>query len=128
ENHVLPLAKDMTSLLVAGKAADDLGMHCGGWSIEWQGGEGAITTGTTILKAVQEAVSEDTAVHYRPDGDFLGSEKADIGIVVVGEKPYAEGFGDNGKLTLSEEDVALLHKMRGEVKQLVVILLSGRPL
>jgi len=37
ENHALPLAKKAKRLVVTGKAADDLGMQCGGWTIDWQG-------------------------------------------------------------------------------------------
>src|SRR4029079_15185984 len=37
ENNALPLSKNLTHLSVLGKAADDLGMQCGGWTISWQG-------------------------------------------------------------------------------------------
>ncbi len=46
----------------------------------------------------------------------------------MAEQPYAEGFGDDNSLTLSDEDVALIEKMRGLSDKLIVILLSGRPL
>ena len=38
EKHVLPLSKKIKHLAVVGGAADDLGMQCGGWTIDWQGG------------------------------------------------------------------------------------------
>src|SRR5579859_4124382 len=37
-DRTLPLSRDLPRLLVAGEAADDIGMQCGGWTIEWQGG------------------------------------------------------------------------------------------
>ena len=46
ENHALPLAKSATRIHVAGKAADDIGMQCGGWTVTWQGKPGNVTTGT----------------------------------------------------------------------------------
>jgi beta-glucosidase len=53
---------------------------------------------------------------------------ADVGIVVVGEMPYAEGFGDTPDLNLSEQDVALIDRLRPTCKRLVLILISGRPM
>jgi beta-glucosidase len=53
---------------------------------------------------------------------------ADVGIVVVAEKPYAEGKGDSANLVLSDADISLIQRMRERSKKLVVILLSGRPL
>ncbi len=51
-----------------------------------------------------------------------------IGIVAVGEHPYAEGEGDNPVLTLSEKDVFIIHRMRQQVEKLIVVQISGRPL
>jgi beta-glucosidase len=53
---------------------------------------------------------------------------ADIGIVVVGERPYAEGHGDQADLSLSSTDIRLINRIRPHTKKLIVILLSGRPL
>ena len=55
EAGTLPLAKDTPALFVAGAGADDLGMQCGGWTIEWMGEHGPITDGTTILDAIRQA-------------------------------------------------------------------------
>ncbi|MEO0566010.1 MAG: glycoside hydrolase family 3 C-terminal domain-containing protein, partial [Chloroflexota bacterium] len=66
------------------------------------------------------------AVAYSPTGDF--EAHAEIGIVVVGEAPYAEGLGDKNDLTLADEDIAVINKTRAQCDKLVVVLLSGRPL
>ena len=50
------------------------------------------------------------------------------GIIVIGEKPYAEGMGDNETLKLSKDDLIVLENMKSENIPLVVIMLSGRPL
>jgi beta-glucosidase len=111
---------------MAGVAADDIGLQCGGWSIEWQGKAGAITPGTTLLDGVKAITQGD--VGYSPDGKFAEGAKAEIGIVVVGERPYAEGEGDTDDLTLSQADVALIKRVREHCQKLVLVIYSGRPL
>src|SRR5262249_36223856 len=51
ENNVLPLSRRVGHLAVVGEAADDLGMQCGGWTIDWQGRKGKVTHGGTTLLA-----------------------------------------------------------------------------
>ena len=125
--RVLPASKKLNRIHVAGKSADDIGNQCGGWTISWQGKSGANTTGgTTILKAIQETVSPQTKITYSKDGaDAAG---ADLGIVVIGETPYAEWMGDRQSLELSEEDIAVVEKMKQAGMPLLVILISGRPM
>jgi beta-glucosidase len=104
EGGVLPLAKDAGRIHVTGPGADDIGMQSGGWTVDWQGGMGAITEGTSILDAIRKAVSEATEVTHSEDG--TGAEGADVVVVVVGERPYAEMNGDDLDLELSDEDPA----------------------
>jgi len=126
DNEVLPISKDVKSILVAGQGADDIGMQCGGWTIEWQGKTGDITTGTSILDGFKATVASETSVNYSPDGNF--DEDAEIGIAVVGEQPYAEGVGDASDLQLSEGDIDTIQNIKPHVKKLIVVILSGRPL
>lgn len=123
---VLPLSPDVGRLLIAGEAADDIGLQCGGWTIEWQGGRGAITRGTTLVGAIGQAVSANTSVTYQPEGRF--EVDGDVGIVVVNELPYAEGEGDTNDLSLSASQVDLVHRVRRQCKLLVLVIYSGRPL
>ncbi|HEX7599714.1 MAG TPA: glycoside hydrolase family 3 protein, partial [Polyangia bacterium] len=55
--QALPLSKAAPLILVAGQAADDIGIQCGGWTMGWQGQSGAVTAGTTLLKGIQAAAS-----------------------------------------------------------------------
>ena len=135
ENETLPISKDAPLIFVAGKAATDIGLQCGGWTIEWQGKTGAIEPGTTILEGIQQAVSPNTKVVYDRHGIFDEYEDeqgklilADVGIVVVAEKPYAEGVGDSADPKLTALDVALIEKTRQHSQKLVVIVMSGRPI
>jgi beta-glucosidase len=134
-NNTLPIAKDTPLIYVAGLPANDIGLQSGGWTITWQGKPGALTTGTTILDGVNEVVDSTSRVEYNRFGDFSAfvDEQgaplvADVGIVVIAEKPYAEGVGDRGDLRLPEADVALIEHVKQQSRKIVVILLSGRPL
>ena len=126
DNNILPLSKNLDKIHVAGIGANDIGMQCGGWTIEWQGKMGDITSGTSILDGIKSTVSKNTEVTFSETGN--NASNADVGIVVIGEKPYAEGMGDDGELKLSKEDIAVLNNMKSANIPLVVIMLSGRPL
>ncbi len=127
EDRVVPLSKDTPLIVVAGRAADDVGIQCGGWTIEWQGKAGKITPGTTLLEGIRAAASDGKNVLYDVQGRF-DVEEADVGIVVVGELPYTEGVGDRADLSLSKEDLAIIERVRLKCVKLVVILVSGRPM
>jgi beta-glucosidase len=53
---------------------------------------------------------------------------ADVGVAVIGERPYAEGVGDEAALNLPEADIQALTNLRAHSRQVVAILLTGRPL
>ncbi|MBZ5584493.1 MAG: glycoside hydrolase family 3 C-terminal domain-containing protein [Acidobacteriia bacterium] len=127
DRKTLPLSKNAVRIHVAGKSADNIGNQCGGWTIRWQGQTGAVTTGgTTILAAIKNAVSKDTQVTYSADGS--GAAGATVGVVVIGERPYAEGNGDRAELSLAKEDLDAVAAMKAAGIPLVTILISGRPM
>lgn len=127
EGRVLPFAQTTKRIHVAGRGADDLGMQCGGWTISWQGKPGAVTEGgTTILAALQQRTGTNTQVTFSRDGS--GVAGASVGLVVIGENPYAEGKGDRANLALSKEDAAAVATMKAAGIPVVVVVLSGRPL
>jgi len=130
KNSVLPLTPSSQKILVAGSAADNLGRQAGGWTTEWQGIDGNNgIVGTSILQAIKDTTSENTELEYNKQGDFSESDSlADVGIVVVGEKPYAEGWGDKDKPSLSSEDLLTIDKTKTKSKKLVIVIISGRPL
>jgi len=43
------------AFVVAGKAADDIGIQSGGWTIAWQAPRASIVPGTTILQGIRNA-------------------------------------------------------------------------
>jgi beta-glucosidase len=127
EGAALPLSPSISRLLIAGAAANDIGLQCGGWTIEWQGARGAITPGTTLLQGIAETVARGTPITYRPEGNFE-NEQGDAGIVVLSEPPYCEGEGDSDDLSLSRDEVALVRRTRRHCKVLILVIYSGRPL
>ena len=123
---LLPLAKTTPRIHVAGVGADDLGMQCGGWTTDWQGKMGNhITGGTSLLTAIRSAVAQKAKVTYSKDGQ--GAEGATVGVVVVGEKPYAEMKGDSATLALQDEDAAAVANLKKAGIPVVVVIYSGRP-
>jgi beta-glucosidase len=125
-HRTLPLSKSPARIHVAGQGADDMGMQCGGWTISWQGQTGEVTTGgTTILQAIKNSVAPGTQVTYAIDG--AGAMDADVGVVVIGERPYAEGNGDSATLEVPEKDLMAVTTMKQAGIPVVVIVLSGRP-
>jgi beta-glucosidase len=126
EGNVLPLAKSAKRIHLAGRGADDIGMQCGGWTIDWQGKAGNVTTGgTTILAGIRQAAA-DAKVTHSVDGSGVGG--ADVAVVVVGEQPYAEGYGDDADLSLNEADLATIRRVKEAGVPIVLVVLSGRPL
>jgi beta-glucosidase len=128
QNDALPLDKNTGTIFLTGSAADNIGMQNGGWTLQWQGQVGNDTEGTSIYEALQAAVGPDTTLVYDSEALFKDqTQKADVGIVVIGEKPYAEGQGDSNKLLLPFKDVDAVSKMREHANKVVVIVVSGRP-
>lgn len=128
ETKTLPIAKSVSQIIIAGAAADNIGLQCGGWTIEWLGGTGKITPGTSLLEAIHQSVSTETDVLFEEAGIFAEEVQAQVGIVCLHEIPYAEGFGDREDLTLSGEEIDLIKRVRARCQQLVAIIFSGRPL
>lgn len=133
-HHILPLSTQQR-IYVAGSNADNLGSQTGGWTLSWQGQPGPIADpGTTILQAIQ---AKDRHVTYSADAS-APTGGHDVGVVVVGEHPYAEGPGDvggpswapNGPITsldLTKADQAAVDTVC-HAMPCVVMIVSGRPM
>ncbi|HEY8547877.1 MAG TPA: glycoside hydrolase family 3 N-terminal domain-containing protein [Acidimicrobiales bacterium] len=138
KRNVLPLRRS-GNIYVAGRNADNIGNQAGGWTIQWQGVSGDALPGTTILEGIRE-VAPAANVTYSADAS-APMDDADVGIVVVGETPYAEGFGDvdgpewpwgtpeqmeEKSLSLQPGDKAVIDKVCDAVPTCVVLIVSGR--
>tara|TARA_B100001059_G_scaffold51392_1_gene44958 strand:- start:11671 stop:13485 length:1815 start_codon:yes stop_codon:yes gene_type:complete len=127
---ILPLSNSneevrWSKIVVAGKGADNLGMQCGGWTIQWQGGQGDITEGTTILEGLVENSPPGIEIIHDP---LANKVKGDVAIIVIGEDPYTEFFGDRDSLNLNKEDLQVIENAKAQGMKVVVLLISGRPM
>ena len=136
---VLPLS-GKERIYVAGSNADDIGNQAGGWTVQWQGQSGDIIPGNTILEGIRQ-VAPRARVTYSEDAS-APTAGSDVGIVVVGETPYAEGFGDVGgplwqdngvprppkDMQLSAADRTAVDRVCGTIDRCVVLVVAGRPL
>jgi beta-glucosidase len=143
DRGTLPI-KSRAGIYVAGSNADNIGNQAGGWTLTWQGGSTNKIPGTTILDGIRSAAGKSRVTF---------SEKASapvkpgsVGVVVVGETPYSEGFGDVGgprwaydpgdagvprpvkDMKLSADDSAAVDKVCAATARCVVVIVSGRPL
>jgi beta-glucosidase len=136
---VLPLSSE-GRIYIAGSNADDIGNQAGGWTVQWQGQSGDIIPGNTILEGIRQ-VAPDAEVTFSEDAS-APTAGSDVGIVVVGETPYAEGFGDVGgplwqdngvprppkDMLLSAADRTAVDRVCGTIDDCVVLVVAGRPL
>ncbi|GAA3228666.1 glycoside hydrolase family 3 protein [Actinocorallia longicatena] len=138
DGAALPLATN-AKVYVAGRNADDIGNQAGGWTITWQGQSGDVIPGTTVLEGIKE-VAPKAKVTFSADAS-APTTGSDVGVVVVGETPYAEGYGDVGgpecgwctvpqqeskSLTLQPGDQAVVDKVCSALPKCVVLVVSGR--
>ena len=139
--RTLPLST-RRPVYVAGSNADNIGNQSGGWTITWQGGSTNVIPGQTILDGIKHTAGDVT---YSQDASTPVPAGAD-GIVVVGETPYAEGYGDVGgprwpwdagdngvprpekTMQLSDADKATVAKVCAAAKSCTVVVVSGRPM
>ncbi len=123
--HALPLKRSQR-IYVAGTNANDLGNQAGGWTVTWQGQSGNVIPGTTILQGIRREAAHVTysADASAPTGGY------DVGVVVIGETPYAEGVGDVGNghtLDISDADRANIDRVCSAIETCVVLDVAGRP-
>lgn len=129
---LLPLDRSL-NILVAGSGANDASRQSGGWSLTWQGTDNNnddFPGATTIFEGINGLVSSagGTAT-LSEDGSY--TDKPDVAIVVWGESPYAECYGDRKHLNFDPQDpqsLVLLEKLKAERIPVVSVFLSGRPL
>ena len=134
QNNTLPLSST-AKVVVTGPSADSMTNQLGGWSVSWQGVFGAghvccmgppdqIPPGTTVQKGI---LNDDSNAVYVPDGSAAAGTPADVYVVAVGEKAYAEGLGDNPAPQLPPDQKALIGQLKATGKPVIVVVIAGRP-
>jgi beta-glucosidase len=131
-HHILPLKKRGGPLLVVGPAATSVSRQMGGWTIGWQGiPAGAKPPAVTILQGIREAVGAKKVLsaNWRSKTDIRAkAKKARAIVVAIGEKAYAEWYGDNPRGALAANQVRLVKAAEATGKPVVLLLVAGRPL
>ena len=130
KNAVLPITNAVRHIRVAGSAADNVGRQSGAWTVEWQGIDGNwLQDSTSILAGIESRARAGVRVDYSEGGEFKDAGvTADLGIAIVGEKPYAEGWGDREYPILDDGDRKAIKNLQAVCDKVVVVIVSGRPL
>lgn len=127
-------------VFVAGPAANDSGVLCGGWTYLWQGltdrdyENKFCVEGPTILEALQENAA---TVGYEIVTDETEMENCDVILLCLGEYPYAEWYGDAEDLSLTGDlglygndeaidKIAAYKKNAEDSIPVVTLLVAGR--
>jgi beta-glucosidase len=146
QGGTLPLSPT-AKLVVTGPSADRVNNQLGGWSVSWQGVFDAgnhvccmgppdqIPPAATVLEGIQAAdpnvVSVPTDQEVTPAQQqqaVAAAQTADAAVVVVGERAYAEGLGDNPTPMLPADQRSLIAALQGTGKPVIVVIIAGRPL
>lgn len=131
EGNLLPL-KRYARIAIAGDGAANVPKQCGGWSLTWQGHENTnkdFPQGESVFSAI-ENIAREAGGSVRLIDSLQDSDDFDVGIVVFGEDPYAEGDGDLNHLSFSKEFPEPLQTMRTFQSRgipVVAVFVTGRP-
>ena len=135
--NVLPM-NPKKNFLIIGDQSKHIENQMGGWTITWQGKswEGVSLSNDDFPNtlSIYESLSEHISnaggnVEFSIDGSY--SKKPDYIIMVFGETPYAEMFGDIKSLDFSStnnEIISIMEKLKEDEIPIVSLFLSGRPL
>jgi beta-glucosidase len=142
----LPLSTS-TRLVVTGPSFDRVANQLGGWSVSWQGvydpgnhvccmgPPNQIPPATTVLDGMQAVDPNVVPVHTdqtvtpaQQQAAVAATQLADAAVVVVGERAYAEGLGDNPTPVLPADQQSLIAALQGTGKPVIVVVIAGRPL
>lgn len=124
---ILPLKKDI-KIYLTGPASDNVGIQCGGWTLSWQGEtDSDLNNGISLKDALNEVVSTH-------GGSLVSNpDDADVIILAIGEKPYAEMHGDTDDLSLDgplslKDNMQAVEYAQTLGKPILTIMIAGRPL
>ena len=127
ENEVLPL-KSGTTICLIGPAAQNDPAQCGGWTMDWSESGLEDIPGVTSLKEGLELKASDFGYRIVSEEEI---DKADVVLVAVGERAYAEWLGDATDLDLCGEyglegNKQAIEKAKASGKKTVALIIAGR--
>jgi beta-glucosidase len=130
DGNVLPLSTGIGKVVVAGPSADSVTNQDGGWTIGWQGiPDGSPEPGVTVYEGVRDLLGAGKVDLATTTADAVAKTNgADAAIVVVGEKPGAEGLNDSENPALAADQQDLVDALQATGKPVIVVVVSSRPL
>lgn len=128
DSDVLPL-KAGTKVYITGPSADDASAQCGGWTIEWNGSSKKDIAGVTTIQEAFERYGAAYGIEIITDK--RKAKEADVALLCVGEKAYAEWNGDTADLELCgalglPDNRKAIEEVKKLGKPTVVCILAGR--
>ena len=132
ENELLPLSKNIKSILVTGKTADSKRHLCGGWTLNWLSANEEDLNFPTIIDKIRDITSEKTKITYVSgveDLNTLNVSKSDfdVCICVVGEEPHSEWLGDSMSMKIESTQIEMLKASYETGIPVVMVSILGRP-
>jgi len=135
--RVLPLARN-ARVLVTGPTADSLPSLNNGWTLTWQGDRAAAyPKDRDTIRAALERRLGSSSVTYVPGSEYDkpldvaaavdAARAADVVVLCLGEKSYAETPGNIDDLVLPEAQLRLAREVAAAGKPVVLVLVEGRP-
>ena len=125
--NILPLEKNI-KIYILGPASDNVGIQCGGWTFSWQGEmDPNLNNGISLKDALSIVLDSNGGQLVSNPND------ADLIILVIGEKPYAEMHGDTDDLSLDgplslTDNLQAVEYAQTLNKPILTIMIAGRPL
>jgi beta-glucosidase len=132
DKQLLPLSKDIKSVLVTGSIVNSKRHLCGGWTLGWASAKEEDLNCKTVLDAIKEIASPDTKVTYIPDitnlkALKLSKDEYDVCICVVGEEPHSEWLGDTMSMNFEQIEEDMLKASHATGIPVVMVSVVGRP-
>ena len=84
--------------------------------------------GNIYLEGIKKTVANNTNLVYSIDGQGVDNSNGEVAIVVIGEDPYTEWFGDVEKVEINNEDLKTIQRLKSKGYRVMVLLISGRPM
>lgn len=149
ENDLLPIKKTVKSIAVIGPFADDKDTPLGSWRAKAN-----TNSAVSLLEGVKNAVGDNVKVTYAKgvnattgERSFVGeltvnntdktgitaavevAQNAEMVLLAIGEDCFQSGEGRSQvSISLSEPQQALLEAIQAANKNVVIVLMNGRPL
>ena len=128
DRNTLPLYHP-SKLVLAGMNANLKMSLCGGWTYSWQGNDEKMYPDSmeTVYTAVKKEFENSRVVLANAASLRYQASDASAVIIVTGEKPYAEGWGNIDDLDLEDSEMDILKTAISTGKPVILVLLEGRP-